>query len=75
MLAMEHRISDDIDLVGLVPGEGEKMVPTKVGGMAMTMPTFLRTIEQLNQVVNKLVEQGVLKKNETQAAKVEVTKA
>jgi hypothetical protein len=63
------------DLVGLVPGDADKMVPTKVGGMAMTMPGFLRTVEQLNQVVNKLLEQGVLKRNEPQTAKIEAANA
>jgi hypothetical protein len=36
--------------------------------MAMTLPGFLRTVDQMNQIINKMVEQGVLKRNEPPAA-------
>lgn len=57
-----------IDLVGLTQGEGNKPVPVKIGSNVMTLPSFLRTVDQMNQMVNKLVEQGVLKKNDPKAA-------
>ncbi len=56
------------DLVGLEQGAGDKPAPVKTGGMAMTLPGFLRTVDQMNQVINKMVEQGVLKRNEPAAA-------
>jgi hypothetical protein len=56
------------DLVGLEQGAADKITPVKIGGMAMTLPGFLRTADQINQVINKLVEQGVLKRNEQPAA-------
>lgn len=63
------------DLVGLDQGSGDKPTPVKIGAMAMTLPGFLRTVDQMNQVVNKLVEQGILKRNEPVAAPAIKTKA
>lgn len=57
-----------MDLVELAPGQAGKPTPTKIGSLAMTLPGFLRTADQVNQVLNKLVEQGVLKRNEPNAA-------
>jgi hypothetical protein len=56
------------DLVGLEQGSGEKPAAVKVGGMAMTLPGYLRMVDQMNQIINKMVEQGVLKRNEPPAA-------
>ena len=57
-----------IDLVGLTQGEGNKPVPVKIGSNVMTLPSFLRTVDQMNQMVNKMIEQGVLKRNDPKAA-------
>lgn len=57
-----------MDLLELAPGEAGKPTPAKIGSLAMTLPGFLRTADQVNQVLNKLVEQGVLKRNEAPAA-------
>ena len=48
--------------------EGDKSTAEKVGGMAMSLPAFLRSFNQMNQVVNKMVEQGMLKRNEGELA-------
>ena len=56
------------DLVGLEQVSGDKPEAVKIGGMVMTLPGFLRTVDQMNQVINKMVEQGVLKRNEPPAA-------
>jgi hypothetical protein len=53
-----------IDLIGLTQGEGNKPVPVKIGSNVMTLPGFLRTVDQMNQMVNKMIEQGVLKRND-----------
>jgi len=42
--------------------------PSKVGSMAMSIQGFLRSADQLNQVINKMVEQGILKRNDPAAA-------
>jgi hypothetical protein len=63
------------DLVGLEQGSGDKPTPVKIGAMAMTLPGFLRTVDQMNQVINKLVEQGILKRNEPVATPAIETKA
>jgi hypothetical protein len=34
----------------------------------MALPGFLRTYDQMTQVINQLVEKGVLKKNDTAPA-------
>ena len=36
----------------------------KVGGMAMSIQGFLRSAEQINQVINRMVDQGILKRND-----------
>ena len=51
------------DLVELRTGPDNKPVPTRSGSMAMSLPGFLRAVEQMNQAVNRLVEQGVLTRN------------
>jgi predicted transcriptional regulator YheO len=46
-----------------------------VGGMAMSVQGFVRTYDQMTQVINKLVEQGVLKKRDAIEAPQETPKA
>lgn len=52
-----------IDLVELRTGADNKPVPTHSATLAMPLPGFLRAVDQMNQVVNRLVEQGVLTRN------------
>ena len=53
-----------MDLVCILKMEGDKANVGAVGTVNMSIPAFLRTYEQLGQVINRMVEQGVLKKNE-----------
>ena len=48
------------DLVELRTGVDNKPVPRHSASLAMPLPGFLRAVDQMNQVVNRLVEQGVL---------------
>lgn len=68
------------DLITVAPGASNAQpVTTKVGSMAMPIQGFVRTTEQLNLVINKMVDQGILKRAESpttpQAAAPAVNKA
>jgi hypothetical protein len=54
-----------LDLVNITQIEKEKANIRPVGALAMSVPAMLRTHEQLSQAINKMVEDGILKKNET----------
>lgn len=54
-----------MDLVNILKVEGDKTNLAQVGTVSMSIQGFLRTYEQLGQVINRMVEQGVLKKNES----------
>ena len=53
-----------MDLVQRVPGPEDKVTLAKAGNLALTLPGFLRTLEQMNQLAAKLAEQGLLKRND-----------
>lgn len=52
-----------LDLVDLRTGADNKPAPTHSATLAMPLPGFLRAVDQMNQVVSRLVEQGVLTRN------------
>jgi hypothetical protein len=52
------------DLVGFAPTNADPKAIKAVGTVAMSVQGLLRTHGQLNDLVNKLIEQGVLKKAE-----------
>ncbi len=52
------------DLVNITQVEKEKANLRPVAAVAMSMQALLRTHDQLSQAVNKMVEDGILKKNE-----------
>lgn len=52
-----------LDVLMMTKFEGDKSSAEKVGGLAMSVPAFLRAFNQMNSVVNKMVEQGLLKRN------------
>lgn len=56
-----------LDVLMMTRIEGDKSTAEKVGGLAMSLPAFLRSFNQMNLVVNKMVEQGMLKRNEGEA--------
>lgn len=55
------------DLVSFAPTNDDPKAIKAVGTVAMSVQGLLRTHGQLNDLVNKLVEQGVLKKAEPSA--------
>jgi len=54
-----------LDLVNITQIEKEKANIRPVGALAMSVQALLRTHEQLSQAINKMVEDGILKKNDT----------
>lgn len=52
------------DLVNFAPTNADPKAIKAVGTVAMSVQGLLRTHGQLNDLVNKLIEQGVLKKAE-----------
>jgi hypothetical protein len=52
------------DLVNITHIEKEKADVRPSGSLAMSLPALLRTYEQLTMADNKMVEDGILKKND-----------
>lgn len=57
-----------MDLVNVTKIEEGKTNVRPVGAVAMSLPAMLRTHEQLGKAINKMVEDGILKKNEEGAS-------
>ncbi|MEN9330529.1 MAG: hypothetical protein RLZZ95_1227 [Pseudomonadota bacterium] len=86
-MSTQYTYVDGIDSISMVDGvvrfelvtisqiNGDKAQANKVGGMAMSVQGFVRTYDQMTQVINKLVEQGVLKKRDALEAAPEAPKA
>ncbi len=55
------------DLINITQIDKEKSTAKSVGAVAMSVPALLRSYTELSGVINKLVEQGVLKKTDAQA--------
>lgn len=53
-----------LDLVNIQNLVDDKAVMQPVGSLAMTLPALLRTHQQLGTVLDKMVEQGLLKKDQ-----------
>lgn len=53
-----------MDCVVVEPGPENKPVGRRSASLAMPLSGFIRSADRFNQVMNKLVEQGVLKKRE-----------
>jgi len=51
------------DLVNIAGMENEKANLRPAGAVAMSIPALLRTHDQLSKTINKMVKDGVLKKN------------
>ncbi|TLU87565.1 MAG: hypothetical protein FDX21_01665 [Chlorobium sp.] len=52
------------DLVNITQLEKEKANIRSVAALALSVPGLLRTHEQLTIAINKMVEDGILKKND-----------
>jgi hypothetical protein len=55
------------DLINITQIDKESRTSKAVGSVAMSVPALLRTYTELSGVLNKLIEQGVVKRTETQA--------
>ena len=54
------------DLINLIQTTENARTTKTVGSVAMSVPALLRTYTELSGVLNKLIEQGVVKKTESQ---------
>ena len=54
------------DLINITQTDKDSRTAKTVGSVAMSVPALLRTYTELSNVLNKLIEQGVVKKTETQ---------
>ncbi|MEI6757963.1 MAG: hypothetical protein WCK85_08920 [Chlorobium sp.] len=56
-----------LDLVNISQIEKDKANIRQVGALALSVPALLRTHEQLSKAINKMLEDGILKKTDTPA--------
>ncbi|HWR01876.1 MAG TPA: hypothetical protein VN371_08400 [Chlorobaculum sp.] len=56
-----------VDLVNITQIENEKSNVRPVGTIAFSIPALIRTHEQLGKIIEKMVEDGILTKNDPQA--------
>lgn len=56
------------DMMTLSRGTADKPQASRTGGIALSLPAFLRTYEQMGRVVNNMVEQGMIKRKDAPAA-------
>ena len=54
------------DLINITQTDKDSRTAKTVGSVAMSVPALLRTYTELSNVLNKLIEQGAVKKTETQ---------
>jgi hypothetical protein len=54
------------DLINITQTDKDSRTAKTVGSVAMSVPALLRTYTELSGVLNKLIEQGVVKKTEAQ---------
>ncbi len=57
-----------LDLVNITQIENDKANIRPVGALALSLPALLRTHEQITQAINKMVEDGILKKDDARPA-------
>lgn len=55
------------DLVNILRVDNEKTNLSQVGTVAMSLPALLRTHDQLSKAIDKMLEDGILKKNDAPA--------
>ena len=52
------------DLMSITGIQEGKAVAARSGGLAMSLPAMIKVHDQLGQMINELVQKGVLQKNE-----------
>lgn len=63
-----------LELINLTQVEKDKVTVRPVAAIAMSIPALMRTQEQLNGLIAKLIEQGVLQKRDDTALTVSAEK-
>jgi hypothetical protein len=56
-----------VDLVNITQIENNETNVRTVGAIALSVPALLRTHDQLGKIIEKMVEDGILTKNDPQA--------
>jgi hypothetical protein len=51
-----------IDLLSVTEIQKEKIATQKIGGLALTLNSFLKMHEQMNKIVEEMAEKGVIQK-------------
>ena len=51
-----------IDLLSVTEIQKEKISTQKIGGLALTLNSFLKMHEQMNKIVEEMAEKGVIQK-------------
>ena len=51
------------DLIKMTPAEEGKFKDLTTGSVAMSLPAFLRTYDQLGTLINALMEKGLIQKS------------
>lgn len=60
------------DTITLSRGTGDKPQGIRTGGLALSLPAFLRTYEQMGRVVSNMAEQGMIKRKDAAVPAPEV---
>jgi hypothetical protein len=55
------------DLIAITSFEEGKGISTRAGGLAMSLPAMIKMHNQFGQLINELVQKGVLQKNKEPA--------
>ena len=65
-----------IDLLSVTDIQKEKIATQKIGGLALTLNSFLKMHEQMNKIVEEMAEKGVIQKRvkQEETAKKKETK-
>jgi hypothetical protein len=65
-----------IDLLSVTEIQKEKIATQKIGGLALTLNSFLKMHEQMNKIVEEMAEKGVIQKRikQEETAKKKETK-
>lgn len=61
-----------LDMITLARGTNDKPSPTKTGGIALSLPAFIRTYQQMGNVMDNMVKQGLIKRRDAEGVAPDV---
>jgi len=61
------------DLMSITSIQDGKAIAARSGGLAMSLPAMIKVHDQLGQMINELVQKGVLQRNEQPPKAVQST--